>query len=180
MRNGVKVDLIRSFAQLFLKVDLKVDSMLDLKKHNILEIYSLFFQNIFQCKINKDLCLGVFYITIHIIYVILVLYNVFFTFNFVNTFILIIIVYLNALTVFLLRTCPIILLEKHYTNTTCLKSIFFLKKDDEKKKDKDKDKDKKNKVLSKYLDYDLDEFTLQGVLTLGLILVIKILILSVF
>ena len=163
------------FAPLFLKVD---NSMLDLKKHNILEIYSLFFQNIFHCKFNKDLYLGVFYMTIHSIYVTLLIYISFFTFNFVNTCILIIIIYLNAITVFLIRACPLLLLEKHYTNTTCLNSILLNKKNDEDKKYK-KDK-KRKKILSKYLDYELDEFTLQGLLTLGVILVMKIMIMFIF
>jgi hypothetical protein len=149
--------------------------MFDLKKYNILEIYSLFFQNIFKCKFNKDLCLGVFYMTIHSIYVTLVIYNSLFTFNFVNTCILIIIIYLNAITVFLIRTCPLLLLEKHYTNTTCLNSILLNKKNDKEKKEK-----KKKKILSKYLDYELDEFTLQGLLTLGIILVMKIMIMFIF
>ena len=52
------------------------------------------------------------------------------------------------------------------------------KKDDNKNKKKNKkhDNDKdKDKVLSKYLDYKLDEFTLQGLITVGFIVVIKIL-----
>ena len=62
---------------------------------------------------------------------------------------MLVIIYMNAITVFLLRTCPLVLLEKHYTNTTCLKSIFFLKKDEEKKDKKEKNKNKnKDKVLS--------------------------------
>ena len=100
--------------------------------------------------------------------------------NLIYTFILLLIIYMNFLTVFLLRTCPIVLLEKIYINTTCLKTIFFLKKEKKETKKKNKDKDKKNKVLSKYLDYGLDEFTLQGLITVGLIVAIKILILSVF
>jgi hypothetical protein len=158
--------------------------MLDLKKHSVSEIYSLFFQNIFQCKISKDLCLGVFYMTIHIVYIIVIIYNLFFMHNLIYTFILLVIIYMNFLTVFLLRTCPIVLFEKHYINTTCLKTIFFSGKyENEKNKDnknKDKKDKKKKKVLSTYLDYGLDEFTLQGLITVGLIVAIKILILSVF
>jgi hypothetical protein len=153
--------------------------MLDLKKNSLLEIYSLFFKNIYQGKTNMDLCLGIFYMTIHIIYIILVIYISFFTYNFNNTCILFVIIYLNAVTVFLIRTCPLVLLEKKYINTTCLKTIFFYK--DEKKNKKDKKnknkKDKKDKkVFSKYHNYNLDENTLQGLLTLGLFLCIKILI----
>ena len=148
--------------------------MLDLKKHSVSEIYSLFFQNIFQCKINNDLCLGVFYITIHIIYIVLIIYNAFFTFNLINSCILLVIIFMNFITVSLLRTCPIVLLEKNYINTTYLKSIFFSKRE---KKEKNK---KKKKVLSTYLDYELDEITLQGLITIGIIISTKILIMIIF
>lgn len=156
--------------------------MLDLKKNSLLEIYSLFFKNIYQGKINMDLCLGIFYMTIHIIYTILVIYISFFTYNFNNTCILFVIIYLNSVTVFLIRTCPLVLLEKKYINTTCLKTIFFYK--DEKKINKrnknERDKmckmNKNKKVFSKYMDYNLDETTLQGLLTIGMFLCIKILI----
>jgi hypothetical protein len=156
--------------------------MIDLKKYNLLQIYSLFFKNIFQCKINTDLYLGVFYITLHIIYILLVIYNSFFTYNLTNTCILIVIIYLNFITVFIMRTCPIVLLEKKYINTTYLKCIFFYKnenninKRDKNKRKKEKEKEKKRKILSKYLNYELDEITLQGLVTLGLILCIKLFI----
>ena len=128
--------------------------------------------------------------TIHIIYILVIIYNTIFKYNLINSFILLIIIYLNFLTVFLLRACPITLIEKKYINTTCLKIIFYNEKDKD-KDDKDKDKEDKNKedkdsknkkdrskVLSKYLDYKLDEFTLQGLITVGLIVAIKILIMS--
>ena len=99
--------------------------------------------------------------------------------NLIYTFILLVIIYMNFLTVFLLRTFPIVLFEKHYINTTCLKTIFFSGKY-EKEKNKNKKDKKKKKVLSTYLDYGLDEFTLQGLITVGLIVAIKILILSIF
>jgi hypothetical protein len=159
--------------------------MLDLKNYNISSIYSLFIKNIGEYKVDRNLCLGVFYMTIHIIYILVIIYNTIFKYNLINSFILLIIIYLNFLTVFLLRACPITLIEKKYINTTCLKIIFYNEKDKDKDdKDKDKeDKDSKNKkdrskVLSKYLDYKLDEFTLQGLITVGLIVAIKILIMS--
>ena len=164
--------------------------MLDLKNYNILSIYSLFIKNLSEYKLDRNLCLGVFYMTIHIIYILVIIYNTIFKYNLINSFILLIIIYLNFLTVFLLRACPITLIEKKYINTTCLKIIFYNEKDKD-KDDKDKDKEDKNKedkdsknkkdrskVLSKYLDYKLDEFTLQGLITVGLIVAIKILIMS--
>jgi hypothetical protein len=157
--------------------------MLDLKNHNLLSIYSLFFQNICQGILNIDLYLGVFYITIHIIYITLIVYNILFTTNIINICILLIIIFLNFYAVFLLRTCPIILLEKKYINTTYFKVLFYNEKENEEKENeeiKDKIKDKKKekiKVISKYLDYYLDEITLQGLITSGIIISIKLLIL---
>lgn len=153
--------------------------MLDLKNYNLLSMYSLFFQNICQGKLNIDLYLGVFYITIHIIYITLIVYNILFTTNIINIFILLIIIFLNFYAVFLLKTCPIILLEKKYINTTYLKVLFYNEKENEEKENEEiKDKKKeKTKVISKYLDYYLDEITLQGLITSGIIISIKLLIL---
>lgn len=159
--------------------------MLDLKNYNIFSIYSLFIKNLGEYKLDRNLCLGVFYMTIHIIYILVIIYNTIFKYNIINSFILLIIIYLNFLTIFLLRACPITLIEKKYINTTCLKIIFYNENDkdkDDKNKDtkdkdnNDKDTKDKSKVLSKYLDYKLDEFTLQGLITVGLIVAIKILI----
>jgi hypothetical protein len=149
--------------------------MIDLKNYNILSVYSLFIENLCQGKLNFDLYLGVFYITIHIIYITLIIYNIFFTNNIINTFILLIIIYLNFLTVFLLKTCPVILLEKKYINTTYLKTLFYSENDKE-NDDKEKEGKNKKKVISKFLDYDLDEVTIQGLITAGLIIAIKLLI----
>ena len=99
--------------------------MLDLKNTNLFSIYSLFIKNLYQGKVNIDLCLGVFYMTIHIIYIFLIIYVAFFTYNLTSTCILFGIIYMNAFTVYLIRTCPITLLEKKYINTTCLKTMFF-------------------------------------------------------
>ena len=92
---------------------------------------------------------------------------------------------MNFYAVFLLRTCPIILLEKKYINTTYFKVLFYNKKENEeneenKEKENKEIKDKKKekiKVISKYLDYYLDEITLQGLITSGIIISIKLLIL---
>jgi hypothetical protein len=148
--------------------------MIDLKNHNLLSMYSLLFQNIYQGKVNIDLYLGVFYITIHVIYITLIVYNILFTTNITNTFILLIIIFMNFYAVFLLKTCPIILLEKKYINTTYLKVIFYNEKENE---EKENEKKEKIKVISKYLDYYLDEITLQGLITSGIIISIKLLIL---
>jgi hypothetical protein len=96
---------------------------------------------------------------------------------------------MNFNTVSLLRTCPIVLLEKKYINTTYLKVLFYNEKENEKKENEEKENEKKEnkeikdkkkektKVISKYLDYYLDEITLQGLITSGIIISIKLLIL---
>jgi hypothetical protein len=152
--------------------------MLDLKNYSIIEIYSLFFKNIFRGEMNIDLYLGVFYITIHIIYMILLLYLLIFNYNFIYNCVLFVIVYVNVIFILLLRTCPLVLVEKKYLNTYCLKTIFFPKKNSN-KENKDK-KENKKKVFSKYLDYTLDETSLQGISTLNMLICIKILIMICF
>jgi hypothetical protein len=89
---------------------------------------------------------------------------------------------LNFYAVFLLRTCPIILLEKKYINTTYFKVLFYNEKENEENEEKENEekenkKKEKIKVISKYLDYYLDEITLQGLITSGIIISIKLLIL---
>ena len=149
--------------------------MLDLKNYSIIEIYSLFFKNIFRGKINIDLYLGVFYMTIHIIYIILLAYLLIFNYNFIHNCVLFVIVYVNVIFILWLRTCPLVLIEKKYLNTSCLKTIFFFKKDKNKE-----NKEKKEKVFSKYLDYTLDETSLLGLSTLNMLICVKILIMICF
>ena len=154
--------------------------MLDLKNYSIIEIYSLFFKNIFRGKINIDLYLGVFYMTIHIIYIILLAYLLIFNYNFIHNCVLFVIVYVNVIFILWLRTCPLVLIEKKYLNTSCLKTIFFFKKDKNKENKDKKNKKNKEKVFSKYLDYTLDETSLLGLSTLNMLICVKILIMICF
>jgi hypothetical protein len=155
--------------------------MLDLKNYSIIEIYSLFFKNIFRGKMNIDLYLGVFYMTIHIIYIILLAYLLIFNYNFIHNCVLFVIVYVNVIFILWLRTCPLVLIEKKYLNTSCLKTIFFFKNKKNKENNKNKEnKEKKEKVFSKYLDYTLDETSLLGLSTLNMLICVKILIMICF
>lgn len=99
--------------------------MLDLSNYNILEIYLLFFYS-FVNKVNTDLIVGVFYITIHFIYVVLLCLVVLLNTNILHLFIMIIIITINVSLVIFCRTCPLMLLELKYLNIYALKSFFKL------------------------------------------------------
>ena len=97
--------------------------MIDLSNYNILEIYLLFFYNIFTNKNNIDLIIGVIYITIHFIYVLLLTLVVLISSNILHLFMMIIIITINVLLVLFCRTCPLMLLELKYLNIYALKSF---------------------------------------------------------
>jgi len=151
--------------------------MLDLSNYNILEIYLLFFYSFFVNKVNTDLIIGVFYITIHFIYVVLLCLVVLLNTNILHLFIMIIIITINVSLVIFCRTCPLMLLELKYLNIYALKSFFKLFK--LKKKSKRTEK-QKTKHLSKYLSIRLDELTLESLLLLSLIYIIKMMVLMIF
>jgi len=151
--------------------------MLDLSNYNILEIYLLFFYSFFVNKLNTDLIIGVFYITIHFIYVVLLCLVVLLNTNILHLFIMIIIITINVSLVIFCRTCPLMLLEIKYLNIYALKS--FLKLFNLKRKSKRIEK-QKTKHLSKYLSIRLDEHTLESLLLLSLIYIIKMMILMIF
>ena len=148
--------------------------MIDLSKYNILEIYSLFFYNFFVNKINIDLIIGVFYTTIHFIYVVLICLVVLLNTNILHLFMMLIIITINVTLVIFCHTCPLMLLELKYLNIYALKSFFKLF--GKKKKSKDK---RIKKHLSKHLSFSLDELTLESLLLLSLFYIIKIMILMI-
>lgn len=151
--------------------------MIDLSNYNILEIYLLFFYNIFTNKNNIDLIIGVIYITIHFIYVLLLTGVVLISSNILHLFMMIIIITINVLLVLFCRTCPLMLLELKYLNIYALKSFFKLFK---KPRIKHSNKKKtKPKYLSKYIPFILDELTLESLLLVSLIYIIKMMYLMI-
>ena len=159
--------------------------MIDLSNYNILEIYLLFFYNIFTNKNNIDLIIGVIYITIHFIYVLLLTLVVLISSNILHLFMMIIIITINVLLVLFCRTCPLMLLELKYLNIYALKSFLKLFKNTRikqlnKKKPNSKLNSKSNsKYLSKYIPFRLDELTLESLLFVSLIYIIKMMSLMI-
>jgi len=159
--------------------------MIDLSNYNILEIYLLFFYNIFTNKNNIDLIIGVIYITIHFIYVLLLTLVVLISSNILHLFMMIIIITINVLLVLFCRTCPLMLLELKYLNIYALKSFLKLFKNPRikqtnKKKPNSKLNSKSNsKYLSKYIPFRLDELTLESLLFVSLIYIIKMMSLMI-
>jgi hypothetical protein len=155
--------------------------MIDLSNYNILEIYLLFFYNIFTNKNNIDLIIGVIYITIHFIYVLLLTLVVLISSNILHLFMMIIIITINVLLVLFCRTCPLMLLELKYLNIYALKSFLKLFKNTRiKQLNKKKPNSKSNsKYLSKYIPFRLDELTLESLLFVSLIYIIKIMCLMI-
>jgi len=155
--------------------------MIDLSNYNILEIYLLFFYNIFTNKNNIDLIIGVIYITIHFIYVLLLTLVVLISSNILHLFMMIIIITINVLLVLFCRTCPLMLLELKYLNIYALKSFLKLFKNPRiKQTNKKKPNSKsKSKYLSKYIPFILDELTLESLLFVSLIYIIKMMSLMI-
>ena len=147
--------------------------MIDLTNYNILQIYLLFITNILQGVFNKDLFLGIMYITIHCIYALLIVYSAFINVNIIHLFMIVIIIIINVISILFLRTCPLFLLEKKYLNTSALNSFLKIFK-------QKVGFTKRKKHLSKYLSFHLDELTLEYLLVISLIYIIKILFLMVY
>lgn len=145
--------------------------MIDLSDSNIFEIYYLFFKKLMNLTFKRDLIIGVGYMTIHIIYVFMAL-TIILSNNIFHLFIGIILVFINILSIYLIRTCPLIILEKKYLNISCVNSCFNVLR----KKDKHTTPTKKSKHFSKYLDFQLDEITLEGLLLFYLAISIKLMI----
>ena len=151
--------------------------MIDVSKCNTLEIYFLFFYNLIVNKINTDLIMGVSYITIHFMYVLLLLLVVLINTNILHLFTILIIITINVMLVLFCRTCPLMLLEQKYLNTNALKTLLKLINYTKKHKNT---KNTKTKHLSKYLSITLDECTLESLLLLSLIYIIKMMILMIY
>jgi len=149
--------------------------MIDLKKYDIIQIYLLFFNNIFQHHFNLDLCLGVFYMYCHQLYCFLMLFILFFTTNVYYLFIIIIIVIINLGSIFILKTCPLYLMEKKYINTCFFDSCMKLFKTDCNLNNKKINK----KYLTKYCNFTIDEPTCQIIGTVLILFLIKLMILII-
>ena len=164
IRNAIKNRLIFLFY-------FRYYCMIDLSDSNIFEIYYLFFKKLMSLTFQKDLIIGVGYMTVHVIYVCMAL-TIVLSNNIFHLFIGIILVFINILSIYLIRTCPLIILEKKYLNVSFVNSCFNVLW----KKDKRKNPKKKSKHFSKYLNFQLDELTLEGLFLFYLAISIKMMI----
>ena len=150
--------------------------MIDLKDYDLIQLYILFITKTLQCNMSMDLFLGMFYLGCHQLYVIFIITNICVTTNINYLFILLIILSLNLTSNIILKTCPIYLMEEKYINTSLFRStmkmcgISF---------NSDKQKIKYKKHFTKHLDYCLDEYTLQLVFTIYLLVLLKIMFLLI-
>jgi hypothetical protein len=143
--------------------------MIDLSNNNVFEIYFLFFKNLMNLHFQRDLIIGVGYMTLHVIYVFMAL-TIMLSNNIIHLFIGSILVFINILSIYLIRTCPLLLLEKKYLNISFANSCFNVIRK------KDINVMKKPKHFSKYLKFQLDEFTLEWLFLFYLAISIKMMI----
>ena len=145
--------------------------MIDLSDSNVFEIYCLFFKKLMSLTFIRDLIIGVGYMTIHVIYVLMII-TIILSNNIFHLFIGSILVFINILSIYLIRTCPLIILEKKYLNISFVNACFNLLW----KKNKHTTPKKKQKHFSKYLKFQLDELTLEGLFLFYLAISIKMMI----
>ena len=129
--------------------------MLDLKNKTIFDL--------FNNNISFDLIIG----TIHIIIAILIIITPLICSNIYYLFIMVILSFLNIVSILYVKTCPLFVLEYKYLNTTFIKLFFnsFQVKSIT-----------KNRYLTKYLKFkQLDEVSLEFFIIISSIITIKIL-----
>jgi hypothetical protein len=102
--------------------------MIDLKEYDLIQIYLLFLNRMFQRTLTVDLCLGIFYLVCHHLYSICVMLIIIFVTNINHLFILLCCILANLGLIIIFKTCPIVLMEKKYLNTSFIKSILNITK----------------------------------------------------
>ena len=139
--------------------------MINLKNKTLFDLIQLYITE----NITIELIIGTFYLILHFSYALLLLLLLLFCFNINYLFIIIIIISLNLYTIYLLKRCPLELLEYKYINT-CLfklnnKSVKTLN-----------NKLNKPKYLTKFINKNINENILEYFIICWIVFVIKILI----
>ena len=150
--------------------------MIDLKEYDLIQIYLFFIRNVLQCTVTLDLFLGILYLSCHCIYIMFILVITCFTTNVNHLFIILIVIIINLISILILKTCPIYLMERKYINTSLIRScmkICGVLFSSEKRNIKDK------KYVTRYLDFCIDEFTFEIVFFMYLLIVLKIMLLII-
>jgi hypothetical protein len=150
--------------------------MIDLKEYDLIQIYLFFIRNVLQYTMSLDLFLGMFYLTCHCIYIIFISTIICFKTNINHLSIILIFITINLISIMVLKTCPIYLMERKYINTSLIRSfmkICGVLFSSEKKNVKDK------KYVTRYLDFCIDEYTFELVFISYLLVVLKIMFLII-
>ena len=149
--------------------------MIDLKEYDLIQIYLLCIRHILDCNVSLDLFLGIFYLLCHQLYFVLFMLIVCFTTNINHLFIAALISFINIYLIMQCKTCPIYLMEQKYLNTSFLVSSMKMCGIDLSSVKNINSK----KHFTKYLNYRVDEFTLEVIFSVCVLIVLKIMLLII-
>jgi hypothetical protein len=151
--------------------------MIDLSNYSIIEIYLYFFKNV--GGLNLNLYKGVFYITLHMLYGILILLSLLFVKNINYLFIVFIIICINCFVIYKFRRCPLAELERHNINFSSIDTIFnsFYKFFNINIQDKNNIQNKKNVCFKHLKVHNIDEVSLENLIICATSIACKIFIL---
>lgn len=151
--------------------------MIDLSNYNISEIYLYFFKN--ATSFNLNLYKGVFYITLHMLYGLLILLSLLFLTNINYLFIVFIIICVNCFVIYKFRRCPLAELERYHINFSSIDTIFnsFYKFFNINIQDKNTIKNKKNMCFKHLKVHNIDEVSLENLIICATIIACKMFIL---
>lgn len=167
--------------------------MIDLSNYSIFEIYLYFFKN--ANRFNLNLYKGVFYITIHMLYGLLIILTLLVIKNINYLFITYIIVCINIFVIFKLKRCPLAELERYNINFSCIDYIFkylyiYILNNNSRlickntsTSNKNPKRNKKNKQYNyfKHLkDNNIDEITLENLMVCATCIICKIMIIMLY
>ena len=97
--------------------------MIDLSNYSIFEIYSYFFKNV--NSLNVNLYKGVFYITLHMLYGLLIVLSLLMITNINYLFIVFIIICINFFVIFIFKRCPLAELERYNIDEISLENLLI-------------------------------------------------------
>ena len=160
--------------------------MIDLSKYSIFEIYVYFFKN--ANSFNLNLYKGVVYITLHMLYGVLLIASLLLITNINYLFIILIIVFINCFSIYKFKRCPLAEIERCNINFSCVDYIFkylysFAKNNKSKsiKKPQKRKKGNKSNVCFTHLKYNnIDEVSLENLVGISICIMCKIIIIMLY
>jgi hypothetical protein len=150
--------------------------MMDLSNYSIIDVYLYFFKN--AGGLNLNLYKGVFYITLHMLYGLLILLSLLFVKNINYLFIVFIIVCVNCFVIYKFRRCPLAELERYHINFSSIDTIFnsFYKFFNINIQDKNTIVNKKNVCFKHLKVHNIDEVSLENLIICATIIACKMFI----